>query len=354
MPTTIARRVLPQPCGELSSRVIDALGTTVGSPVSISLPGADPYGRDLHLALHTCYGLHYDAFAGVDPAWEWDPGLLGARAELERVFLAALRADTVAGTDVAHELDELLVVPDENAGVGAFLRDDGEPRHVREYFVHRSILHHQEADPYAWLIPRLRGRAKAALVAVEFDEFGGGRGERIHQRLYADLLAGAGLDPGYLRYLDVVPAPMLALVNMMSLFGLHRALRGAGVGHFASVEITSSPASRRMVDVLERLEADVACVAFYREHVEADAVHEQLMRRDVIGDLLEREPELSESIVFGIRATELLENRFAEHVLECWRADRTSLLDSLEFEGREELSMAVSGVHREFRAIRHS
>ncbi|SUA46559.1 Uncharacterised protein [Nocardia africana] len=87
-----------------------------------------------------------------------------------------------------------------------------------EYFAHRSIYHHKEADPYAWVIPRLRGQAKAALVAVEYDEFGAGRGEDVHARLFADLLAGAGLDDTYLHYLDAVPAPMLALVNMMSLF----------------------------------------------------------------------------------------------------------------------------------------
>ncbi len=45
--------------------------------------------------------------------------------------------------------------------------------------------------PRAWVIPRLQGRAKAALVAVEFDEFGGGRGEDMHSRLSADLLDAA-------------------------------------------------------------------------------------------------------------------------------------------------------------------
>src|SRR5690606_38978376 len=190
-----------------------------------------------------------------------------------------------------------------------------------------SIYHHKEADPYAWVIPRLRGQAKASLVAVEFDEFGGGRGERVHARLFADLLAGAGLDPGYLHYLDAVPTPMIALVNTMSLFGLHREWRGALVGHFATVEITSPPGSARLVEVLERMGADPACVLFYREHVEADAVHEQVMRDGVIGDLAAREPALIPSMVFGIQATNLLEDRFGDHVVDCWRAGRSSLLD---------------------------
>ncbi|MGW5728516.1 iron-containing redox enzyme family protein [Nocardia beijingensis] len=319
---------LPRPRGELSEAVVELLrGAPGGGPVPEPGP-ADPYGEDLHLALHTCYELHYHGFTAVDADWEWDPGLLGLRAALEQRFLRALREDVPGGADLDAELDGLLVTPADPEGPSRFLRDEGEWWQMREYFVHRSIYHHKEADPYAWAIPRLRGQAKASLVAVEFDEFGGGRGERVHAQLYADLLAGAGLNPDYLHYLDVVPAPMLALVNMMSLFGLHRSLRGALVGHFATVEITSPPGSQRLVAALERLEADPACVLFFREHVEADAVHEQIMRTGVIGDLLRREPELTESVVFGIQVTNLLEDRFADHVLGAWRAGRSSLRET--------------------------
>ena len=125
-------------------------------------------------------------------------------------------------------------------------------------------------------------------MAVEFDEYGGGRGHRVHQRLFADLLDVAGLDSRYLGYLEHVPADSLAVVNLMSMFGLHRDLRGAAIGHFASTEITSSPGSRRRVDALERMAAPEPCVGFYREHVEADAVHEQVVRSDVVGDLVAR------------------------------------------------------------------
>ncbi|MGK8524003.1 iron-containing redox enzyme family protein [Nocardia asteroides] len=318
---------LPRPRGALSEAVVELLRGEPGGVVP-ELGSVDPYGEDLHLALHTCYELHYHGFATVDADWEWDPGLLGLRAAMEQRFLRALRDDVPGGADLDAELDQLLVTPADPPGPSRFLRDEGEWWQMREYFVHRSIYHHKEADPYAWVIPRLRGQAKASLVAVEFDEFGGGRGERVHAQLYADLLAGADLDPGYLRYLDAVPAPMLALVNMMSLFGLHRSWRGALVGHFATVEITSPPGAQRMVEALERLDADPACVLFYREHVEADAVHEQVMRTGVIGDLLRREPELTESVVFGIQVTNMLEDRFADHVLEAWRSGHSSLRET--------------------------
>ncbi|MFD6224233.1 iron-containing redox enzyme family protein [Nocardia asteroides] len=322
------RRALPVPRGDLSADIVDVLAGTPGAAVPAGT-GLDPYGEDLLLALHTCYELHYQGFAGVDEDWEWDPDLLRLRAGLERDLLAALRADVPGGDDVTAELDQLLEPGDDSAGIAGFLADRGSADHLREYFVHRSIYHHIEADPYAWVIPRLRGTAKAALVAVEFDEFGGGRSDRVHAQLYADLLAGAGLDPGYLHYLDHVPTPMLALVDMMSLFGLHRGLRAASVGHFASVEITSSPASRRLADITATLLPHPACAGFYREHVEADAVHEQVMRRDVLAEVLAAEPEAAADIVFGIQATNLLEQRFSDQVLSCWDTGRSSLLRPL-------------------------
>jgi hypothetical protein len=81
----------------------------------------------------------------------------------------------------------------------------------------------------------------------------------------------------------------------------------------------------RMVQALDRMNAPEACRFFYTEHVEADAVHEQVLRREVIGDLLTREPRLAADVVFGIQATELLESRLAEHALKHWRKGRSAL-----------------------------
>jgi hypothetical protein len=312
--------------GPLSDEVIGVLRRPVGSVrPSGPVDDADPFGEDLQLALHLCYELHYQGLPEVDPAWEWDPDLLRLRGRMERVFENALHAAVAGGDDVTAEIDELLVEHVPGSGLSHFLRDDGEWWQLREFFVHRSIYHLKEADPHAWVIPRLRGRAKAALVAVEFDEFGGGRAERVHAQLYADLLDAAGLSAEYLHYLDDVPACSLATVNMMSLFGLHRRLRGALVGHFAAAEISTGPSAQRMEQALIRLDAPDACRLFYTEHIEADAVHEQVLRHDVIGDLLAREPELAGDIVFGVQATELLEQHLADHLLSAWRADRSSL-----------------------------
>ena len=320
--------LLPSPRGPLSETVVTALRGAPGRPIPFT--EADPYGEDLTIALYTLYELHYGGFDGVDPDWEWDPELLRLRAQAERVFLDALRSD-VDMTDLDSALEALLVEHVPGTGVSHFLRDNGTWEQMCEYFAHRSVYHHKEADPHAWVIPRLRGRAKAALVAVEFDEFGGGRADRMHSRLYADLLDGAGMSSEYLHYLDDVPAPAIAIVNMMSLFGLHRSLRGSLVGHFAAAEITTAPSAQRMAQALQRMEADPRCVEFFTEHIEADAVHEQIMRRDVIGSLVEEEPELASDVVFGIQATELLEARLGDHLLSAWAAGDTSLRTRLRW-----------------------
>ncbi|MFJ5264785.1 iron-containing redox enzyme family protein [Streptomyces sp. NPDC088387] len=318
---------LPRSRGELSRTVRQALTRPAGTPLArrVTAEQADPYGDDLQLALYLCYELHYRGFAGVDAGWEWDPGLLRLRAEMERRFLSALRTESGPPRSAEDALADLLVEPVVAEGASQFLKEQGELWQFQEYAAQRSLYHLKEADPHVWVIPRLTGRAKAAMVAVEYDEFGAGRPERIHARLFADLMTDLGLDPAYGRYVDFAGAELLTSVNLMSLFGLHRALRGALVGHFAAVETTSSPGSRRLAQGLRRVGAGPAAVHFYEEHVEADAVHEQVVRRDVVAGLLETEPFLDEDIAFGVAATEWTENRLGTHLLTAWGEGRTSL-----------------------------
>ncbi|MFG3385393.1 iron-containing redox enzyme family protein [Streptomyces rochei] len=316
---------LPTARGPISAAVGEYLLGAGPLPAAETVAEAPPYGDDLQLALYQCYELHYRGFAGVSPALEWDPGLLGTRAALEDRFLTALRADTPVHDSVAEAVGALLVEPVDGKGVSHFLRDEGELWQLREYAAQRSLYHLKEADPHAWVLPRLWGRAKAAMAAVEFDEYGGGRAERVHARLFADLMTDLGLDTAYGRHLDAASAECLATVNMMSLFGLHRSLRGALVGHFAAVEITSSPGSRRLAEAMRRTGAGPAAEHFYDEHVEADAVHEQIVRHEVIDGLLEQEPWLAADVAFGIDATGFLEDRFGARLLADWRGGRSSL-----------------------------
>ena len=312
----------------MSAVLLDVLrGRTPSDRLEALDAGADPYGEDVQLSLYLCYELHYRSFTGVDDELEWDPAVLRFRRSLERPFLEALRADVPGGDDLDGTIADLLVEPVDGTGPSHFLLSEGERRHLQEYVVHRALYHLKEADPQAWVIPRLDGQAKSSFVSVEHDEYGAGHGERLHARLFAEMMAALELDPTYGAYLDVVPAVTLATVNAMSMFGLHRSLRGALVGQFASIEITSSPGSARLVRAIRRLnpEGPPAAWAFYEEHIEADAVHEQVIRKGVLAPLLEAEPDLVGAVVFGLQVDALLEERLATHLVGAWSAGQSSL-----------------------------
>lgn len=316
---------LPRARGELTESVLAYFNGLGELPSPRWMKKGDPYSDDLQLALYICYELHYRGFAEVDARLEWDPGLLTLRAYLEDIFLDTLRADVTHTECVESALAPLLVEPVHGTGVSHFLQLHGELWHLREYAAQRSLYHLKEADPHAWVLPRLRGRAKAGMAAVAFDEYGGGHADRVHAQLFADLMTDLELCNAYGYYLDEGSAEMLALVNLMSLLGLHRRLRGALVGHFAAVEVTSSPASRRLAQAMKRTRAGAAAEFFYTEHVEADAVHEQVVRHEVISGLLDDEPELEADVAFGIQATQHLEERLGNQFLNAWRAGDSSL-----------------------------
>src|SRR5205807_8709536 len=132
----------------------------------------------------------------------------------------------------------------------------------------------KEADPHTWAIPRLMGGPKSAMVEIQADEYGGGQPGQSHAELFADTMAGLGLDATYGSYLDLLPGTTLATVNLISLFGLHRRWRGALVGHLAVFEMTSVVPMSRYSAALRRLGVDHSARLFYDVHVEADAVHE--------------------------------------------------------------------------------
>jgi hypothetical protein len=289
--------------------------------------------HDLQLALYLCYELHYAELDGVDPRLEWSPAVLSLRGVMEDEFEAALRllVPDVPQTDasVGDELQRL-VREDGGPPLSRFIERQAEPQHLLEHVVHRSAYQLKEADPHSWAIPRLTGAPKAALVEIQSDEYGGGRPDRIHAALFAKTMRGLGLDDGYGAYLDRLPGITLATVNLMSLFGLHRRLRGAIAGHLAVFEMTSSVPNRRYGNGVRRLGFGPHVTDFYDEHVEADAVHESIAAWDLANTLARTEHALSADILFGARALLALEARWAEHLLSSWNRGLTSLLLALD------------------------
>jgi len=219
---------------------------------------------------------------------------------------------------------------DEAPSLSRHLERRGTLEQYLEFVVHRSAYQLKEADPHSWALPRLSGAPKAALVEIQADEYGGGEAARIHAQLFADTMDALGLDSRYGAYVDHLPGCTLATVNLMSMFGLHRRLRGAIVGHLALLEMASSIPNRRYGDGLRRLGFSGAVTAFYDEHVVADAVHENVAAVDLAGGLARVEPALRDDILWGAAALIELEGRFARHLLGSWNAGRSSLRRPIE------------------------
>ncbi|WP_104043628.1 iron-containing redox enzyme family protein [Arthrobacter sp. ZGTC412] len=343
---------IPEPRGPISTALFSALAAAAGTDhaaagveelrrlVTEQLPATtDIIGDDdVQLALFCLYELHYSGLEGVDDEWEWEPDLIQVRRLLERPFEQALRAaaQSAAGqldlppaaemtSDAVADVLFGLAATDTGPSVSRYVAKKATLEQLKEFLVHKSVYQLKEADPHTWAIPRLTGRPKAALVEIQADEYGGGRPERMHSALFARTMRGLGMDDHYGAYVEAVPAVSLSAVNMMSLFGLNRRLRGAITGHLAIYEMTSSQPNRLYGNGFRRHGFDAEVTHYFDEHVEADAVHEQIAGRDLAGGLVEAEPELLGDVLFGATAVMAIDGRLSTHLLACWESGETSL-----------------------------
>lgn len=339
---------LPTPRGRLSAAVITALvtGHTARLEVLADSIRGDQYGLpggrdlvtddDVQLTLWTMYELHYRGFDDAADDFEWDPHLIGVRRALEDRVLEALREVTEpwvractrtparGAGQVAARLFELTEsVP--GAPLSTYLQREATREQFVEYLKHKSIYHLKESDPQSFVLPRIPGRAKVALAELQYDEYGGGRPERLHQHLFAQGLEAIGLSATYGDYLDEVGGATLAVTNVMNLFALRRNLAAASMGHLGAFEATSSEPCRKVAGGCRRLGLGEVVAGYFDEHIEADAVHEQLAFRDICGSLVDEDPAALEQVAFGAAAYLYSEALAGTHLVDCWAAGRSSL-----------------------------
>ena len=319
-------RMLRTSPGRFSAEPGEAAAVVGDLVEAVAEPAVDD---DLQLGLYLCFETAYRSFPRVDRDWEWSPALVAVRAVLEKAFLDIVESELgptdPVSPDRVGDLLFRLEAADDGVSLSRHLELDSGIDEFREFVVHRSLYQLKEADPHSWAIPRLSGAAKAALIEVQADEYGGGRPERMHSRLFAQTMAALGLDNRENAYLELIPGPTLASVNLMSAVGLRGARRGAIVGHLAMFEMTSAGPNHRYGNALRRFGHGVETTDFYDEHVEADAMHENIAAYDLAGGLAREEPEVVDDIVFGARALLHVEDRFARHLLASWEQGETSL-----------------------------
>ncbi|HEV2786945.1 MAG TPA: iron-containing redox enzyme family protein, partial [Solirubrobacteraceae bacterium] len=330
--TRLAVLALPQPRGEISKALMSALTQPVHplQAPALAVPADALSDQDLQLSLYLCYELHYRGLPGIADEWEWEPTLLALRRELEAAFEAALAAAVPRppAPDVPEEMDLALravAEADDGPSLSRYIERDATAEQVLEFVTHRSAYQLKEADPHSWVLPRLYGAPKAALVQIQVDEYGNGEADRIHAQLFAEAMDELGLDARYGAYIEHLTGVTLATVNLMSLFGLHRRWRGAIVGHLAVFEMESSVPNRRYASGLRRLGYGERATAFFDEHVTADAIHENIAAVDLAGGLARQQPELARDVLWGAATLVELDANFARHLLGAWEEGVSSL-----------------------------
>jgi hypothetical protein len=292
-------------------------------PAALSDQRPEPWAdEDFQLALWCCYELNYRGFDGVAADAEWDLDLLAFRARLEEPWSAWLRQTwwpEATGEPVSRQL-RVMVDADDGPPLAAYLHRHADAGQFAEFVANRSVYQLKEADPHSYGIPRLDGPAKAALVEIQADEYGGGRPERMHAELFRTTMRWLGLDDTYGHYVPEVPAVTLAISNVMSLFALHGRWIGALLGHLAALEMTSTLPNRRYAAGATRLGATPEQARYFTEHVEADAVHEQIAAHDLCDSYAADHPEAVADILFGAACSLGIDNLFAGHLLSSWGA----------------------------------
>ena len=339
-------RVLPTERGPLSSALLATLIRTDLPPDLGHLEetlqeafGADAdilFNEDLQLTLFVLYELHYSGFDSIREDWEWHPPLLALRKRIEERFEQRLK-DAVG--EVPHPAPNAQAVADAlfemtraatGPSVSSFVARQATLEQAREFLIHKSIYQLKEADPHTWAIPRLTGRAKSALVEIQADEYGGGVPGRTHAELFARTMEGLGLEHDFGSYIEAIPAITLASVNAISLFGLHRRHRGATCGHLAIYEMTSSLPNAKYARGFRRLGFDSPVTDYFDEHVEADAVHEQIAGRDLAGGLIEADPRMMQDVFFGAATVILLDTLAGTWQMNAWQSGTSSLRAQLQ------------------------
>ena len=323
--------LLPEARGDLTFALVDALRRDDPDCCPRpSSPAADPLTDDeLQLALWICYELHYRGFDDVGADGSGSPSCSACAASSRRSLLGALRARVaVPGRTrpvaaAAARTRRLRRRPVAVAVHAAQANRDAVPR-VRDAPLG---LPAEGGRPAQLGDPPAERPAKAALVEIQADEYGGGelRADAL-RALPRRCCAASGSTTPTAPTSTRCPASRSRVSNVMSLFGLHRALRGALVGHLAAYEMTSSapvpplraraaPARRRrgrMPSSSTSTSPRTRCTSNWPRTT--SAAGSPMPSRS--------SPRTS---LFGAAACLYVDKRFAEHVLGCWAQERTSL-----------------------------
>ena len=321
--------LIPWARGPLSAAVIDALQRGPGAfGTAPSIDHVDVLlDDDFQLALYLCFETHYRDFNGAD--WEWDAELLSFRAQLERSFVSRLRDevgrwDHPSASQALARFEELYLdsrTPD----LVRFVDEVGNLDQLRELCVHESVVHLHENESHSLAIAHLEGEARTALADIQRNQRGHDQGSRTRAALYGHTMVALGLDPSSGSYVEMTPGVTLAMVNLASMFALHRGFRAEFVGQLAVWESSSALSMQNVSGVLEKFGVGPEGRQYFDIHAEVAPRNARIVRDRMVSGFLASNPGLANGVVFGATAMKMLEGIFVTHVLTAWEQRITSL-----------------------------
>lgn len=270
---------------------------------------------------------------------EHDLTLAAVRLELERGFEAQLTRHAVIPDDMPTDpeafgpwLEQLALerpLPFDGPSIGAYYRDHATLDQLKEVVAQRSLFFLKEPDPWAMVIPSLRGRAKAGLVDLLLDEYGWGRHDQMHSTVYEVLMGKLGLETGYDHYAGRTAWQFLALMNFQAMLARHRRLCRHMYGYVFLVEAESPGAMRNYLAAYARAGIeDPDVLSFYELHIDADEGHSDVALNEVILPVVREEPGAMAEIARGVVEGRWIEAGFSAHLHACFTAGRSSLRDA--------------------------
>lgn len=314
-------RTLPRPTGPWSHHAREVLQRRPVGRVP-ALPD-DRFDRDAQYAWFLLNCASFQGWEGVDDDVEWDPNVVALRRRLERWFIDEMRRRCVDGPTDPRSAVQHALAPSGTPGIAGYLEHHGTADQVRESLMLRLPYQHQEADPHAWAVPRLRGEVKRALCDIQAGEYGVGHA-KTHAELFVDALEGA-IGPASSDLYPLLPGAAFATFNFVSAAGMNRSLRGAVIGQLALFEMDSVDPNQKMVHACERLGFSDDVKAFFQIHVLADAEHEVVAARAFLDQFPLEEPDQVDNLLFGIRVQSHIDGVLAAHTVGAWSAGRSAL-----------------------------
>jgi pyrroloquinoline quinone (PQQ) biosynthesis protein C len=195
-----------------------------------------------------------------------------------------------------------------------YLRHQASREQLRYYFIQETTLDPRFDDILALLQVGTTGETKREIAANYWDEMGNGDEKMVHTRLFSQSLKGLEILPEDIR--EHLSLEALESGNLSACLSLHRSHFALAVGYFG---VTEYLAPRRFKDVIaawERLGLVKGGVDYHELHISVDARHGAGWLKNVVKELVTKDPGMAEDITRGALLRLNSSERYLDALLE--------------------------------------